>query len=103
MNIRSIFTISSTNNSVKRVGNLSPQNVQVLLFSNAPFFSIALVDFKTHFLKKQFKKSLPVLGVAFFSEFMRPFKLLKNAFHEWLIHLHRLSNKILDVKHLGLS
>jgi hypothetical protein len=43
------------------------------------------------------------LGVAFFSEFMRPFKLLKNAFHEWLIHLDRLSNKIFDFKYLGLS
>ncbi len=103
MNIRSIFTISCTNNSVKRMGKPSPQNVQALLFSNAPFCSIVPVDLRTNFLKKQFKKSLPKLGVAFFSEFMRPFKLLKNAFHEWLIHLDRLSNKIFDFKYLGLS
>jgi hypothetical protein len=103
LNIRSIFTTSYTTNSVKRMGKLSPQNVQVLLFSNAPFFSIVPVDFRTNFLIKQFKKSLPEMGVAFFSEFMRPFKLLKNAFHEWLIHLYRLSNKILDIKYLGLS
>ena len=103
MNIRSIFTTSCINNSEKRMGKLSPQNVQALLFSNAPFCSIVPVDLRTNFLKKQFKKSLPDSGVAFFSEFMRPFKLLKNAFHEWLIHLDRVSNKTFDFKCLGLS
>jgi len=103
LNIRSIFTISSTNNSVKRMGKLSLQNVQVLLFSNAPFLSTVSVDFRTNFLMKQFKKSLPEKGVAFFSEFMRPFQQFKNAFHEWLIHLCRLSIKRVDSKCLGLS
>jgi hypothetical protein len=85
------------------MGKFFLRNVHVLSFSNAPFFSIVSVDFKTHFLKKQFKKPLPVLGVAFFSEFMRPFKQLKNAFHEWLIDWYRFSVKRVDSKYLGLS
>ncbi len=103
MNIRSIYTISCLKTSVKRMGIFSLQNVQFPLFLNAPFFSTASVDFRTNFLKTQFKKSLPTMGVTFFSEFMSPFLQLRNAFHEWLIRLCQLSIQKVDAKCLGLS
>ena len=103
MNIRSIFTISCIKTSVKRTGFFSLQNVQLPLFSNAPFCSTESVDFRTNFLKTQFKKSLPSLGVTFFSEFMRPFLQLRNAFHEWLIRWSHRSIQNDGTQCLGLS
>jgi hypothetical protein len=103
LNVRSTLPIFKTINSVTRTAKFSLQNVQSMQISLSHFFDAMQVDFRSYFLKNQFKKSLSISVVAFFSKFMSAFLQLRNVFHEWLIRLCRFSTTRVGSERLCLS